>query len=140
MHHIRLLLWGSLFALLLPACSGNNGKPSDDDDYVAAPSFLEIGDWVAAYVEGNFSEYANHIHAFSSLPPDRQEDILRLYRQHRAERHEQYGHIEGYVVRHCDVDKPHRSATAYVDLIYESGDTVEILLPMVYVDDQWWRR
>lgn len=134
----RHLFQGCLLLLLLPAC--NHDAAKERHAGLQAPTKSEVEDIFRPFVEGNFEEYASHVASLRHLSKERLAEQLTLLRQHAAERDSVMGTIVGYSVRRVDYDENKSTATAYVEVVYSQGDTVDVLLPLIWQEDEWWRK
>lgn len=127
----------SLLPIWLLGCSGGVKKVHEG---VSAPSKSEVEEIMRPFVEGDFEKYALRVYSFRHLPKQRLKEQLTLLRQHAAERDSTTGGVAGYSVRRVAYNEGDTIATAYVEVIYAQGDTVDILMPLVWQNGEWWRR
>lgn len=127
------LIMGLFVGLFVFSCQEHTHK-SDKD---LGPNLSEIIHIYNYYKKGDFKEYVKHMASCDSMPDEYVKNIITLHKSQSNIRKETHGEIDSFKVNRIIKSTSNTHAKVLITHYYSNSTKEEILLQMVYKDNQW---
>ena len=128
----RSPLFVLLLSFLLAACS-----PGGKGEGLQPPTADEVMAYYELYRCGNYSDYVKAMQSCDDKPADFCKQMADALKQHAARiKAEKGGAVSAEFLR-TEMHAEHSAADAYLSVTYGDSTKEEIILPLVFWQDQW---
>ena len=128
----RSPLFVLLLSFLLAACS-----PGGKGEGLQPPTADEVMAYYELYRSGNYAEYVKAMQSCDDKPADFCKQMADALKQHATRiKAEKGGAVSAEFLR-TELHAEHSAADAYLSVTYGDSTKEEIILPLVFWQDQW---
>lgn len=125
---------------LLSGCGASESpvQESSPSAVLNPPSRMRIEQICRAYIDGDYVSYIGLMHNYRSKDQNYKQRLLNMMKQRAADRSLNQAALEGYRTNRVKLHEPMKTAEVYVELSYGNGQQEEVVLPLIYVEGEWW--
>ena len=118
---------------LISSCATNDAENSSE----TAPTKSEINHIYSHLLKGRYADYVKHIASCKDKPRFYREQMVNIHRIHAQQREAEMGKIDSISINRIETHSDTRHATIYLTHHYSNAPAEEVLLQMVYTENQW---
>ncbi len=119
--------------LLISSCAPNDTENSSE----TAPTISEINHIYSHLIKGRYADYVKHIASCKDKPRFYREQMVNIHRVQAQQRETEMGKIDSITINRIEPHSDTRHATVYLTHHYSNAPAEEVLLQMVYTENQW---
>lgn len=131
--HTMVLVWSIVVCLFVFSCQEAEIKSNNEN----GPTISEIKHIYSHYIKGNIKEYVKHIASCDSTSKMYVKNIIALHQTKLKTSQVECGKIDS--IKICKIEKSTNKSHAkvYITHYYSNNTQEEILLQMVFKNNQW---
>ena len=119
--------------LLISSCATNDTENTSE----TAPTISEINHIYSHLIKGRYADYVKHIASCKDKPRFYREQMVNIHRVQAQQRETEMGKIYSITINRLEPHSDTRHATVYLTHHYSNAPSEEVLLQMVYTENQW---